>query len=236
VFEEERNRSAKYVVLTDPLDGSSNIDVNVSIGSIFSIYKRLSPRGGPVSLADFLQPGYQQVAAGYVIYGSSTMLVYSTGAGVHGFTYDPSLGVFALSHRSVMTPKTGKIYSINEGHYLKFPEGVKKYIRYCQSLDEAGHRPYTARYIGSLVSDFHRNLLKGGIYIYPPTAQHPQGKLRLLYECNPIAFLAEQAGGSATDGWQRILAIEPAELHQRTPLLVGSSAMVEDAMKFIQEH
>lgn len=236
VFEEEQNRNAKYVVLTDPLDGSSNIDVNVSIGSIFSIYKRRSPRGGPVELADFLQPGHQQVAAGYVIYGSSTMLVYSTGAGVHGFTYDPSLGVFALSHRSVMTPKTGTIYSINEGHYLKFPEGVKKYLEYCQSLDKAGGRPYTARYIGSLVSDFHRNLLKGGIYIYPPTAQHPQGKLRLLYECNPIAFLAEQAGGSATDGWQRILAIEPSGLHQRTPLFVGSSTMVEDAMGFVQEY
>jgi fructose-1,6-bisphosphatase I len=236
VFEEEQNRNAKYVVLTDPLDGSSNIDVNVSIGSIFSIYKRLSPRGGPVELADFLQPGHQQVAAGYVIYGSSTMLVYSTGAGVHGFTYDPSLGVFALSHRSVMTPKTGTIYSINEGHYLKFPEGVKKYLEYCQSLDKAGGRPYTARYIGSLVSDFHRNLLKGGIYIYPPTAQHPQGKLRLLYECNPMAFLAEQAGGSATDGWQRILAIEPSGLHQRTPLFVGSRTMVEDAMGFLQEN
>ncbi len=235
VFDKLANHDAKYVVLIDPLDGSSNIDVNVSIGTIFSIYKRLSPVGGPARLDDFLQPGRAQVAAGYVIYGSSTMLVYTTGCGVHGFTLDPSLGVFALSHRNIKTPTSGNIYSINEGHYIKFPQGVKQYIKYCQAADEASGRPYTARYIGSLVSDFHRNLLKGGIYIYPSTAQHPQGKLRLLYECNPMAMLVECAGGKASDGYRAILDIQPHELHQRTPFFVGSTEMVEEAERFMRD-
>ncbi|CFQ09348.1 fructose-1%2C6-bisphosphatase [Yersinia enterocolitica] len=233
IFDGGRAENAKYVVLMDPLDGSSNIDVNVSVGTIFSIYRRITPFGTPITEADFLQPGTKQVAAGYVVYGSSTMLVYTTGYGVHTFTYDPSLGVFCLSGEKVRYPATGCMYSINEGNYIKFPLGVKKYIKYCQEQDEATQRPYTSRYIGSLVADFHRNLLKGGIYIYPSTASHPQGKLRLLYECNPMAFLAEQAGGKATDGVNRILDIVPEKLHQRAPFFVGTKSMVEDAESFI---
>jgi len=235
IFDGERSTSGKYVVLMDPLDGSSNIDVNVSVGTIFSIYRRITDVGTPVTEADFMQPGNKQVAAGYVVYGSSTMLVYTTGCGVHAFTYDPSIGVFCLSHESVRFPATGNMYSINEGNYIKFPTGVKKYIKYCQEMDEATHRPYTSRYIGSLVSDFHRNLLKGGIYLYPSTATHPQGKLRLLYECNPIAFLAEQAGGKASDGKNRILDIQPEKLHQRSPFFVGTESMVNDAERFMRE-
>ncbi|MFL9594237.1 class 1 fructose-bisphosphatase [Aeromonas schubertii] len=234
-FDSALAKNSKYVVLIDPLDGSSNIDVNVSVGTIFSIYRRVSPAGSPVVLEDFLQPGHRQVAAGYVVYGSSTMLVYSTGYGVNGFTYDPSIGCFCLSHESLRIPQEGKIYSINEGNYIKFPDGVKKYLKYCQELDEATHRPYTARYIGSLVSDFHRNLLKGGIYIYPSGTNAPKGKLRLLYECNPLAFLIEQAGGKASDGFRRILDIEPTALHQRTPYFIGSTKMVERAEAFMRE-
>lgn len=235
IFDGDRAENAKYVVLMDPLDGSSNIDVNVSVGTIFSIYRRITPIGQPVTKADFLQPCHQQVAAGYVVYGSSTMLVYTTGYGVHAFTYDPSLGVFCLSHEKVMFPTQGNMYSINEGNYSKFPLGVKKYIKYCQEQDPATLRPYTTRYIGSLVADFHRNLLKGGIYIYPSTASHPKGKLRLLYECNPIAFLAEQAGGKASDGSHRILDIVPEQLHQRVPFFVGTKSMVEKAESFMLE-
>ncbi|KAE9526402.1 class 1 fructose-bisphosphatase [Testudinibacter aquarius] len=235
-FDTERGRNAKYIILADPLDGSSNIDVNVAVGTIFSIYRRISPIGTAVTLADFLQPGHKQVAAGYIVYGSSTMLVYTTGNGVNGFTYDTSLGVFLLSHENIKIPQNGKCYSINEGNYLKFPMGVKKYLKYCQEEDESSHRPYTSRYIGSLVSDFHRNLLKGGIYIYPTSTHYPLGKLRLLYEGNPMAFLAEQAGGLASDGYQRILDIEPTELHQRTPLFVGSKNMVEKATSFMLEY
>lgn len=235
IFEGERAENAKYVILMDPLDGSSNIDVNVSVGTIFSIYRRTTPLGQSVTEADFLQPGNRQVAAGYVVYGSSTMLVYTTGVGVHAFTYDPSLGVFCLSHEKVRYPAIGSMYSINEGNYIKFPLGVKKYIKYCQEQDEATLRPYTSRYIGSLVADFHRNLLKGGIYIYPSTATHPNGKLRLLYECNPMAFLAEQAGGKASDGKNRILDIIPQKLHERAPFFVGNSSMVEDAERFIAQ-
>lgn len=233
IFGKDRASEGKYVVLMDPLDGSSNIDVNVSVGTIFSIYHRVTPIGTPVTEEDFMQKGRHQVAAGYIIYGSSTMLIYTTGCGVHAFTYDPSIGVFCLSHENVHFPTSGKVYSINEGFYSKFPRGVKQYIKYCQEDDESTGRPYTSRYIGSLVSDFHRNLLKGGIYIYPNTAQYPKGKLRLLYECNPIAFLAEQAGGKASDGFSRILDIEPKELHQRTPLFVGVKSMVDDAEKFM---
>ncbi|MGL5758935.1 class 1 fructose-bisphosphatase [Plesiomonas sp.] len=236
IFEGDRGCNAKYVVLMDPLDGSSNIDVNVSVGTIFSIYRRLTPTGTPVTPEDFLQPGNQQVAAGYVVYGSSTMLVYTTGRGVHGFTYDPSLGVFCLSHENIRIPQNGVIYSINEGNYIKFPLGVKKYIKYCQDHDTASKRPYTSRYIGSLVADFHRNMLKGGIYIYPSTANSPKGKLRLLYECNPMAFLAEQAGGRASNGTHRILDIVPSELHQRVPFFVGSQAMMDDAERFMREY
>ncbi|MEH2922535.1 class 1 fructose-bisphosphatase [Samsonia erythrinae] len=235
IFEGDKAENAKYVVLMDPLDGSSNIDVNVSVGTIFSIYRRITPLGTSVTEADFLQPGNKQVAAGYIVYGSSTMLVYTTGHGVHAFTYDPSLGVFCLSHEKVCFPEKGNMYSINEGNYIKFPLGVKKYIKYCQEQDEATRRPYTSRYIGSLVADFHRNLLKGGIYLYPSTASYPQGKLRLLYECNPMAFLAEQAGGKASDGKNRILDIMPEKLHQRSPFFVGTESMVDDVERFIRE-
>lgn len=224
---------SKYVVLIDPLDGSSNIDVNVSVGTIFSIYKRISEVGTPVVLEDFLQKGVNQVAAGYVVYGSSTMIVFTTGNGVNGFTLDPSLGTYYLSHPNMQFPKTGSIYSINEGNYLQFPKGVKNYLKYCQQ--EEGDRPYTSRYIGSLVSDFHRNMIKGGIYIYPSTSQSPNGKLRLLYECNPMAFIAEQAGGKCTNGFQRIMEIEPTELHQRVPFFCGSTSMVDKAEEFMSE-
>ncbi|WP_162063502.1 class 1 fructose-bisphosphatase [Vibrio taketomensis] len=233
-FNKELNKNAKYVVLMDPLDGSSNIDVNVSVGTIFSIYRRVSPIGTPPTEEDFLQPGNKQVAAGYVIYGSSTMLVYTTGNGVNGFTYDPSLGTFCLSHENMMIPKDGQIYSINEGNYIRFPQGVKKYIKYCQENDANTKRPYTSRYIGSLVADFHRNLLKGGIYLYPSTQSHPQGKLRLLYECNPMAFIIEQAGGSASDGVNRIMDLKPIELHQRVPFFVGSENMVNKVEEFLE--
>lgn len=228
----ENAHLSKYVVLMDPLDGSSNIDVNVSVGTIFSIYRRVSEPGEPVELRDFLQKGVNQVAAGYVVYGSSTMIVYSTGNGVNGFTLDPSIGTYYLSHPNMTFSKSGKIYSINEGNYAKFPKGVKDYLKYCQ--EEKEDRPYTSRYIGSLVSDFHRNMIKGGIYIYPSTAQSPNGKLRLLYECNPMAFLTEQAGGKCSDGFQRILEIEPTELHQRVPFFCGSSDMVEKAEEFMK--
>ena len=234
-FEDERSKQGKYILLIDPLDGSSNIDVNVSIGTIFSIYRRVSPYGTKATKEDFLQEGRKQVAAGYVIYGSSTMLVFATGNGVNGFTYDPSIGVFYLSHPDMKIPEDGQVYSINEGNYVHFPEGVKKYIKYCQDEDEATNRPYTSRYIGSLVADFHRNLIKGGIYIYPTSKKAPNGKLRLLYECNPMAYLIEQAGGIATDGTNNILDIKPTDLHQRTPLFIGSKKMVEKAHDFVKE-
>lgn len=234
-FNKALNKDAKYVVLMDPLDGSSNIDVNVSVGTIFSIYRRISPIGTPPTEEDFLQPGSQQVAAGYIIYGSSTMLVYSTGNGVHGFTYDPSLGVFCLSHEDMKIPQNGNIYSINEGNYIRFPEGIKQYLKYCQEICPEENRPYTSRYIGSLVADFHRNLLKGGIYLYPSTQAYPNGKLRLLYECNPMAMLIEEAGGKATDGEMRILDLKPTELHQRVPFFVGSTNMVDKVQDFLDE-
>jgi len=220
------NNNGKYVIAIDPLDGSSNIDVNVSIGTIFSIYRRKSAPGTPIRTEDIMQKGTDQVAAGYILYGSSTMLVYTTGHGVHGFTYEASLGEYFLSHPDMQIPEDGKIYSVNEGLHNSFDESVKSYLQYCK--DSA----YTARYIGSLVADFHRNLLKGGIYIYPATAKDAHGKLRLIYECNALAFLAEQAGGKATDGERRIMEIEPTSLHQRTPFYVGSSKMVEKAESF----
>ncbi len=229
------SKNAKYVVAFDPLDGSSNIDVNVSVGTIFSIYRRQS-LSGPGLLEDFLQPGTELVAAGYIIYGSSTMLMYTTGKGVNGFTLDPSIGEFCLSHPDIKTPQAGCIYSLNEGNHLHFPEGVKKYIKYCQDEDKASNRPYSSRYIGSGVADFHRNLLKGGIFIYPSTSKSPKGKLRLLYECNPLAFIIEQAGGKATDGSKRIMELPIKELHQRTPLFIGSPDMVDKAMEFMQKY
>lgn len=223
-----------YIVLVDPLDGSSNIDTNVSVGTIFSIFRRITTQGTAVKEKDFLQKGVKQVAAGYVLYGTSTMLVYTTGHGVNGFTLNPALGTFYLSHPNVKFPSTRNIYSINEGNYVHFPDGIKKYIKYCQ--ENIDNRPYTSRYIGSLVSDFHRNLIKGGIYLYPPTSQHTNGKLRLLYECNPIAFLAEQAGGAASNGHKRIMEIEPKELHQRTPFYCGNRSMVQRIESFLIEN
>ncbi|WP_333819528.1 class 1 fructose-bisphosphatase [Ohtaekwangia sp.] len=221
------NNDGKYVIAIDPLDGSSNIDVNVSIGTIFSIYRRKSPVGTPIQPDDILQRGADQVAAGYVLYGSSTMLVYTTGHGVNGFTYEPTLGEYFLSHPDMHMPYDGRIYSINEGSANSFSQPVKDYVQYCKD------QKYTARYIGSLVADFHRNMLKGGIYIYPATAKDPQGKLRLIYECNALAFVAEQAGGSATNGSMRILDIKPDSLHQRTALYVGSRNMVEKSATFV---
>ncbi len=235
-FDNEMGRNAKYVLCLDPLDGSSNIDVNVSIGTIFSIYRRISPRGHKPTLDDFLQEGTRQVAAGYIIYGSSTMMVYTTGRGVNGFTLDPSIGEFCLSHRDIKTPMTGRIYSVNEGNYHSFSAGVKKFIDYCQEIDPETKRPFSSRYIGSLVADFHRNLLKGGIYMYPATKKHPDGKLRLLYEANPMSFVIEQAGGMATDQkGRRIMDIKPDKLHQRIPLFIGSRELVELVLQFIEE-
>ena len=228
----DKNHQNKYIVLMDPMDGSSNIDVNVSVGTIFSIYRRVTPVGTPVQDQDFLQKGSEQVAAGYIIYGTSTMLVYTTGDGVNGFTLNPAIGTFYLSHPKMQFPKHGSIYSVNEGNYIHFPQGIKNYIKYCQM--EEGNRPYTSRYIGSLVSDFHRNMIKGGIYLYPKSSKNPNGKLRLLYECNPMAFLAEQAAGKASDGTTRILDIQPTELHQRVPFVCGSSAMVDKVEDFMR--
>lgn len=225
---EDLSNEGKYIVAIDPLDGSSNIDVNVSIGTIFSIYRRKTPVGTPIREEDILQKGTEQVAAGYILYGSSTMLVYTTGHGVNGFTYEHSLGEYFLSHLDLKMPLEGNIFSINEGSYRSFTPPVKAYIDYCKDQN------YTARYIGSLVADLHRNLLKGGIYIYPGTAKNPNGKLRLLYECNALAFVTEQAGGLATNGKGRIMEIQPTTLHQRTPFYVGSKKMVEKAQSFGQ--
>jgi len=226
------SKNAKYIVAIDPLDGSSNIDVNVPVGTIFSIYRRKSQEG-QANLSDVLQKGTEQVAAGYIIYGSSTMLVYTTGKGVNGFTLDPSIGEFCLSHPDMKIPKTGHIYSINEGNYVHFPQGVKSYIKYCQVEDKATRRPYSSRYIGSMVADIHRNLIKGGVFIYPITSSAPNGKLRLVYECNPMAFLIEQAGGRATNGNERIVELDVNELHQRSPIFIGSEEMVKKAESFM---
>tara|TARA_Y100000385_G_scaffold51354_1_gene48320 strand:+ start:4771 stop:5784 length:1014 start_codon:yes stop_codon:yes gene_type:complete len=228
----DKDNQNKYIVLIDPLDGSSNIDVNVSVGTIFSIYRRITPVGTAVKMEDFLQKGNEQVAAGYIIYGTSTMLVYTTGDGVNGFTLNPAIGTFYLSHPQMNFPTEGTIYSVNEGNYIHFPQGIKNYIKYCQM--EEGNRPYTSRYIGSLVSDFHRNMIKGGIYLYPTSTKNPNGKLRLLYECNPMAFLAEQAGGKASDGSSRIMDIHPVELHQRVSFVCGSMSMVEKVESFMR--
>jgi fructose-1,6-bisphosphatase I len=229
---QDENNQNKYVVLIDPLDGSSNIDVNVSVGTIFSVFRRVTPVGTPVTIADFLQKGSEQVAAGYVVYGTSTMLVYTTGDGVNGFTLNPAIGTFYLSHPNMQFPEDGDISSVKEGNYIHFPKGIKDYIKYCQM--EEDNRPYTSRYIGSLVSDFHRNMIKGGIYMYPKSSKANNGKLRLLYECNPMAFIAEQANGRASDGFIRTMDVEPTELHQRVPFICGSKKMVEKAEEFMR--
>jgi fructose-1,6-bisphosphatase I len=231
----KNKRIGKYVLLFDPLDGSSNIDANVSIGTIFSIYRRISPHGTPGTMDDCLQQGYKQVAAGYAIYGSSTMLVYTAGNGVHGFTLDPAFGEYLLSHPNIKIPKKGKIYSINEGNYKYWHPGLKQYIKFLQKDDDPNEKPYSARYIGSMVADIHRNLLYGGIFIYPADKRNPNGKLRLMYECNPMAFIVEQAGGRATDGKQRILEKQPTSIHERTPIYIGSEEDVLTVEKFLRE-
>jgi fructose-1,6-bisphosphatase I len=229
----EQYPTGKYVLLYDPLDGSSNIDVNVNIGTIFSIYRRVTPKGQG-TLEDCLQPGYKQIAAGYALYGSSTMLVYTTGDGVHGFTFDPSIGEFLLSHQNITMPKRGKIYSVNEGNYRYWFDGVKKYVKYLQEEDKATNRPYSGRYIGSMVADIHRTLMYGGIFMYPGDTKHPDGKLRLMYECNPVSFIIEQAGGKASTGVKRMLDIRPESLHQRVPIFAGSEEDVTTAEEFVQ--
>ena len=226
--------NAKYILAIDPLDGSSNIDVNASIGSIFSIYRRLSP-DKPVTKEDILQAGIHQVAAGYIIYGTATMFVYTTGNGVYGFTLDDSIQEFCMSHPNIMIPEMGSIFSVNEGNLKEFPEGVKAYIDYCKGNNKAEKRPYSARYIGSLIADFHRNLLKGGIYMYPPTEKAPNGKLRLLYECNPMSFLVEQAGGKSHTGKQRVMEVTPEQFHQRVPIFIGSSKMVDQVLDMMNK-
>jgi len=228
VFDDEISNTSKYIVHMDPLDGSGNIDVNVSIGTIFGVYRRVSELGKPCTKEDFLQPGKNQVAAGYIIYGSSTMFVYATRRGVNGFTLDPSIGEFTLSHPDIQSPPTGKFYSVNHGNFFLYNEGIRKYIDGCQRKDKSNGGPYTQRYIGSMVADVHRNLIKGGIFMYPGTTDKPKGKLRLLYEANPFAFILEVAGGVATDGVSRILDIQPTELHQRTPLYIGSKEMMKE--------
>jgi fructose-1,6-bisphosphatase I len=233
VFDDDVSNRSKYVLLMDPLDGSSNIDVNTSIGTIFSVYRRTTSLDTPCTLADFLQPGVRIVAAGYVIYGSSTMLVYGTRRGVNGFTLDPSIGEFCLSHRRIRCPEQGTIYSVNHGNYYAYEEGVRAYIESCQRHSEPKGNPYTQRYIGSMVADIHRNLIKGGIFMYPGTRDRPSGKLRLLYECNPMAFIVEAAGGLATNGVTRVLEVMPTELHQRSPLFLGSRQMMEDLRTFL---
>jgi fructose-1,6-bisphosphatase I len=234
-IDSEVSKNAKYIVAIDPLDGSSNIDCNVAVGTIFSIYRRITKDGLP-TLEDVLQKGTNQVAAGYIIYGSSTMLVYTTGKGVNGFTLDPSIGEFCLSHPNLKIPKEGTIYSINEGNYVHFPDGVKQYIKYCQVEDKATLRPYTSRYIGSMVADIHRSIIKGGVFIYPTTSSAPNGKLRLMYECNPMAFIIEQAGGKASDGFNRILDLEVDSLHQRSAIFIGSENMVLKAEEFMKAY
>ena len=221
----------KYVLLFDPLDGSSDIDANISIGTIFSIYKRVTPDGTPGTLEDCLQQGVNQVAAGYIVYGSSTIMVYTAGDGVHSFTLDPSFGEFLLSQENIKTPKKGKIYSINEGNYLYWHPGLKKYIKWLQEEDKTSERPYTSRYIGSMVADIHRNLLYGGIFMYPADSRNPNGKLRLMYECNPMSLIVEAAGGRASNGKKRLLEIKPDSLHQRTPIFIGS----EQDVKMVEE-
>ena len=227
-FDDEVSKNSKYVCLFDPLDGSGNIDVNVSIGTIFSVYRRVTPKGTLATREDFLQPGRNQVAAGYIVYGSSTMLVYGTRRGVNGFTLDPSIGEFCLSHPNIKCPEFGKIYSVNHGNFFQYDERVRNYINICQKKTSATGGPYTQRYIGSMVSDVHRNLIKGGIFMYPGTIDKPKGKLRLLYECNPFAFVTEVAGGKATNGKERILDVVPTSLHERSPLFIGSKGMMEE--------
>ena len=233
VFDDEVSNNSKYVVMFDPLDGSGNFDINVSIGTIFGVYRRVSEQGKPCTKEDFLQPGVRLIAAGYIIYGSSTMLVYATRRGVNGFTLDPSIGEYCLSHPDIKCPLKGNIYSLNHGNMYRYSQGVRDYVTACQQKGKDNGGPYTERYVGSMVSDMHRNLIKGGIFMYPATTDKPCGKLRLMYECNPFSFIMEVAGGKATDGRNRILEIQPTELHQRSPLFIGSAEMVMEAESYL---
>ena len=232
-FDDEHSKKSKYVVLFDPLDGSSNIDVNASIGTIFCIYKRVSPLGQVCNEADFLQKGRNIMAAGYVIYGSSTMLVYATRLGVNGFTLEPSIGEFCLSHKDMKCPEKGKIYSINQGNWSKYDDNIRNYLNFCMESDQETSRPYSHRYIGSMVADMHRTLIKGGIFLYPADKSNANGKLRLLYECNPMSYLIEMAGGLSTNGHDSILNLQPTELHQRVPVFIGSKLMVEQLQSML---
>lgn len=232
-FDDDVSKNSKYVCLFDPLDGSGNIDVNVSIGTIFSVYRRVTPKGSVATREDFLQPGRMQVAAGYIVYGSSTMLVYATRRGVNGFTLDQSIGEFCLSNADIKCPEDGRIYSVNHGNFFQYTDGIKQYIDCCQKKTKANGGPYTQRYIGSMVADVHRNLIKGGIFMYPSTIDKPKGKLRLLYECNPFAFIVEVAGGKATNGKERILDVQPTELHQRSALFIGSKNMMGELESYL---
>lgn len=232
-FEDEYSQNSKYVVLFDPLDGSSNIDVNASIGTIFSIYKRVTPLGTPCTAEDFLQPGNKLMAAGYVIYGSSTMLVYATKLGVNGFTLEPSIGEFCLSHPDMKCPEKGKIYSVNQGNTCKYHDGMNAFLDHCCEDNKEEGRPYSHRYIGSMVADMHRTLIKGGIFMYPADKKNANGKLRLQYECNPMSFLMEAAGAVATTGTERILDVQPTELHQRVPIFIGSKNLVDKAVSYV---
>ena len=235
ILEGNQSKNGKYLVCIDPLDGSSNIDVNVSVGTIFSVLKR-KKINVEVSKEEFFVAGTEQVAAGYVIYGSSTMLVYTTGNGVNGFTLDPSIGEFCLSHPNMKSPLNGEIFSVNEANEHIMPEGVKEYTAFCHELDKQGKRTHTARFMGSLVADFHRNLIKGGVYIYPNTSAAPEGRLRLLYECAPLAWIIEEAGGKASDGNKRIMEIVVDKLHRRVPFFIGSKEMVEKAEYFMNKN
>ena len=233
VFDDAKSNQSKYVLLMDPIDGSGNIDINISIGSIFSVYRRVSDLGKPAKLEDFLQAGIKQVAAGYVIYGSSTILVYATRRGVNGFTLDTAIGEFYLSHPNLKMPPHGLFYSFDNRYYNQVDQKLKNYVDFCISTTENKNGPYSNRYYGCMVADIHRNLLKGGIFFYPQVTGKPNGKLRLCYECNPMAFITEVAGGNATDGKQRILEIQPEHIHQRSPLFIGSKEMMEDLQRFL---
>ena len=233
IFNNEVSKNSKYLVLMDPLDGSSNIDVNVPVGTIFSIFKKSSIKKS-TNIKDFIQKGNRQVAAGYIMYGSSTIYVLTVGKGVDAFTLDPVVQEFYLSHKNIKIPKSGRSYSVNQGNFYEFPIALQEYIRWCEQEDTKSGRPYSLRYVGSMVADIHRSILKGGLFIYSKSKRAASGKLRLMYECNPMAFIVEQAGGLAIDGDKRILDIAPKSIHQKSPIFIGSSEMVELISKFIK--
>jgi len=233
VFDDVKNNTSKYVVLFDPLDGSSNIDNNISVGTIFGVYRRITTVGTPCAKADFIQPGIRQVAAGYIIYGPSTMLVYATSKGVNGFTLDPAIGEFCLSHPDMQCSVTGNTYALNHSNFFQYPQQIRKYINDMQYWNEVHPGSFNQRYVGSMVADLYRTLLHGGIFLYPGTTDNPDGKLRLMYECNPFAFIFEMAGALAINGHGRVLNIQPSKLHQRIPFFAGSKQMVQELKKYM---